>query len=555
MPFALRLIPAAAAACLLASCGGGGGSAPQPPGPPSAATGGVAVDGYLVGATVLCDSNGNGVSDPGELSVGTNAEGRFSFAAGCTSSLVLLGGTSADTGLAYKGRMMAPAGATVVSPLTTLMMAGMSAEQMQAALDLPADLNVLTTDPAQMSGDAYVHADLMRKTLAVQQLLQKLTELFAGLGGVNAESALVAIYAEVAAALAAEMAATPVLMSDGSLDEAALARLVEAAHARVQGADSVASGVRTALAAINADALSTVVTGGLKAQAEALMAASDAELVAETVDQQTDLRITTFVLENRSALADAPDADTEALGDDLTDEIKGIEPPPPPTNYLAVASDTLTLINGSARQAISLSQFQTGTGFPLSWPVSPTALMNVTLQEVGQYVIPTGQKLSAAVSLTEVSGGGQGELHGYIDNVTVEKTASGLRFSVPSTAGALVYGVSSDGKKRAVIDFRSSVAGVAHTLGMGSTGNNLVFGEVLDYAVNKVGADFSGIASLRGTYRLSIVLNGVPVRQADGTALPVVTVTVPTGLDANGAVTTSKSVAGPGITGFVTLTD
>jgi hypothetical protein len=331
--------------------------------------------------------------------------------------------------------------------------------------------------------------------------------------------------------------------------------MVEAAYARVQAAAGVASGVKTALAAINADALSTVVSGGLKVQVEALMTATDAALVAETVDQQTDARITTFVVENRAALAGAPDATTAALGDTLTDKISGNEPPPPPTDFLAVSSDTLTLINGTVRQPISLSQFQSAGGWSLGWPVAPTAMINVTLKEVGQYVIPTGQKLSAAVSITEVSGGGQGELQAYIDNVNVEKTAGGLRISVPSTAGALVFGVSADGKKRAVIDFRSSVAGVAHTLGMGTAGNDLVFGEVLDYAVNKVGADFTGIASLRGTYRLSIVINGLPVRQADGTALPVVTVTVPTGLDANGAVTTSKSVAGPGITGLVTLTD
>ena len=173
MPFKLRLIPAAAAACLLASCGGGGGSSSEPAPTPTPSAG-VAVDGYLIGSTVLCDSNANGLSDAGELSVGTDAGGNFRFNSGCTAALVVRGGSSVDTGLPFKGVLKAPAGATVVSPLTTMVAAGMTNAQVVAALGLTAGTDLLKTDPAASPNGALSNPGLMKATLAMQQLLQKL---------------------------------------------------------------------------------------------------------------------------------------------------------------------------------------------------------------------------------------------------------------------------------------------------------------------------------------------------------------------------------------------
>lgn len=99
-----RVIPAAAAACLLASCGGGGGSPPVTDTPVTSSSG-VAVDGYLQFATVLCDVNGNGVADAGERGAGTDAAGRFGFSPACDAPLVVTGGTNADTGLPFTGTL------------------------------------------------------------------------------------------------------------------------------------------------------------------------------------------------------------------------------------------------------------------------------------------------------------------------------------------------------------------------------------------------------------------------------------------------------------------
>jgi hypothetical protein len=553
MPFTLRLIPAAAAACLLASCGGGGGGSEPPAPPPAAATRGVAVDGYLVGATVLCDSNGNGIADAGELGVGTDAQGRFTFAAGCSAGLVVLGGASADTGLPFTGRLRAPAGSTVVSPLTSLVASGTTQAQLLAALGLPADINLLQTDPALRTGDTLANGALLKKTLAVQQLAQKLSELFVALGASSSTATLQAVYGEVIAAFAAELAAGAVLSTGTSIDEATTARLVKAAAERVRAATTVGTAIPAALALLNAESLGVVLAGGLAAQAEALLQAPDADLGDETLAQQEDTRTTAFVIANRAQLAGPPSAATTALGAQLTDTIAGVEPPPPPTNYLALAGDAISLVNGTTSQAYTMAQFES-TGIALAWPVAPKATLSVTLNEVGTYALSADMKLSAAVSIVDTAAGSRGELQAYIDNVSAERTASGLKITVPSTANALVYAVSTDGSKRAIIDFANSVAGVTNTLSTAAGGNSIVFGEVVDFAIKRIGQDFTGVAGLRGTYSVSVVITGLPLRRADGTALPAVTVTVPTALD-GAVVTASKSVAGLGLVGRITLTD
>ena len=73
----LRLkLAACAVAVFISACGGGDASAPASGG---AASIGFAVDGYLNGATVLCDTNGNGVADIGERTVTTDSSGFFRF--------------------------------------------------------------------------------------------------------------------------------------------------------------------------------------------------------------------------------------------------------------------------------------------------------------------------------------------------------------------------------------------------------------------------------------------------------------------------------------------
>lgn len=115
-------------------------------------------DGYVKGATVFADANGNHQLDAGEWSATTDGAGGFTLPANVQGTLVATGGTDLLTNKAFKGMLTAPAGSTVVNPLTTLVQALLNkggatttVEQATAllakALGLPASVNLLTYDP------------------------------------------------------------------------------------------------------------------------------------------------------------------------------------------------------------------------------------------------------------------------------------------------------------------------------------------------------------------------------------------------------------------------
>jgi len=79
------------------------------------------IDGKVAGATVGIDLDGDGIIGPGEPTVTTDALGNFEFPEGTPlGNLVATGGTDISTGLPFTGRLEAPAGSTVVTPLTTM---------------------------------------------------------------------------------------------------------------------------------------------------------------------------------------------------------------------------------------------------------------------------------------------------------------------------------------------------------------------------------------------------------------------------------------------------
>ena len=76
-------------------------------------------DGFIVGATVFNDENGNGSFDPGEETTTTGPDGFF-VPANSTAPEILTGGTDDLTELPFTGVFEAPAYSVVISPLTTL---------------------------------------------------------------------------------------------------------------------------------------------------------------------------------------------------------------------------------------------------------------------------------------------------------------------------------------------------------------------------------------------------------------------------------------------------
>ena len=130
---------------------------------------GNAIDGYIEGATIFADANGDGVLDAGEVFATTGDDGAFSLT-NAEGRLVLQGGGTAidaATGLTFNGTLEAPAGSTVITPLTTLISKleqnqGMGAIEAQALVKtvfgISSSEDLMTFDPvaATLSGGASV---------------------------------------------------------------------------------------------------------------------------------------------------------------------------------------------------------------------------------------------------------------------------------------------------------------------------------------------------------------------------------------------------------------
>jgi endoglucanase len=346
----LRLkLAACAVAVFISACGGGDASAPASGGRASI---GFVIDGYLRGATVLCDTNNNGVADTGERTTTTDSSGFFRFSDACTSALVATGGTSIDTNLPFIGTLRAPAGATVITPLTSLIAFGMSQSKVNEVMGLPIGTDLLMTDPARtLTGSSTLeHPDLMKRTLVVQQYAQKITEAIAGLATSGGDAARTAIYSEVMTALAQALAANPALVTGSTISETVTQALVKAAAQRVAASTTLAAAVKAGVSALNADSLAQVMAGALKAQGETILGASGDALTAKTKAAQESTAITSFVQMNKanSALTGAPTAATAVLATTLK---SGTTPAPVATNLVANGnfSNGITGWSGNAR--------------------------------------------------------------------------------------------------------------------------------------------------------------------------------------------------------------
>ncbi len=130
-------------------------------------------DGYVAGADIYFDTDGDGIADPTEYSgQKTDANGNFSFTSTHTETIIAVGGVNIDTGLPNLMTLKAPNGASTVNPLTTLVQSLVeggaaladASQAVSSVLGLPPGVDVLSYDPlAQPAGDA--------QALAVQKTI------------------------------------------------------------------------------------------------------------------------------------------------------------------------------------------------------------------------------------------------------------------------------------------------------------------------------------------------------------------------------------------------
>jgi len=177
---------------------------------------GQAMDGYISGATVFADTNGDGILDNGEASGITDASGHFTLGPGTTTgNLVLTGGIDTSTGLPFTGVLTATAGSTQVTPLTTLVEAVATAnggnvaaasQSVATALGLNPSVDLSTTDPL-----AAAYAGDTQTFVAASKVLNTVSMVASAVSGTGAAS-----FSDAASSAFSALATQ--IVSNGSLD-------------------------------------------------------------------------------------------------------------------------------------------------------------------------------------------------------------------------------------------------------------------------------------------------------------------------------------------------
>lgn len=180
--------------------------------PTTVSLSGRAIDGYISGATVFLDADNDGTLDSGEIWTTTDSQGNYTLASTNTNvPIVLFGGTDISTNQALVGTLKAPAGSTVVTPLTTMMQSMMASGLSEASAQsqiatmlgissLP-DLN--SFDPVAISSsgsssEVTQAAQVMKAAIQVQNMVTTMSALMVGAGGVTAAAATAAIFQALA---------------------------------------------------------------------------------------------------------------------------------------------------------------------------------------------------------------------------------------------------------------------------------------------------------------------------------------------------------------------
>jgi hypothetical protein len=269
-------------------------------------------DGYLSGATVFADANGNGELDGGEASTTADANGTFTLSTG-SGPLIAIGGTDTSTGLPFTGRLLAPYGSVVITPLTTLLVAGVSQADLLAKLGLPASIDLRLGDPiagllAGHAGSADVFAEgakVINTVIAIATAIQ-------GLGG-DETDAQEDVFAAIAAAINALGTGATLDLSDA----ATIAALIETV-AQQQDVDAglVTAALAAAIAGSNAAIDQHRATDGASQALLTNVSEVQGELQSNEAPVATDDSV--FVQKSKTLLGNVLTNDSDPDGDPLT---------------------------------------------------------------------------------------------------------------------------------------------------------------------------------------------------------------------------------------------
>ncbi|MBK4722287.1 cadherin-like domain-containing protein, partial [Azospirillum sp. YIM DDC1] len=347
--------------------------------------GGHAIDGYIAGATVFADANANGQLDAGEAFGTTNAVGSWSIPGGA-GPIVMIGGTDISTNLPFTGVYEAPSSASVITPLTTIIMgmAGLAgtdseiaaaATELKSKLGLDAGLDLLTYDPivavTTTGADAAAIVTALKTQAAAASVANVIVQGSAVLAGVviGAPRASGVIGRALVGAIADAIKAVPAGGTIDLADPAVLAAILAAAGARIGAVDSVrlaavTGGAANVIAASNGAVITagTTNSGGV----DGLTQMAQAQVVAQGTAADE--------LRSGTAAGDVSGAVTAFTGTNLQQQISAAQVAVVVPSRLAIAATDADKREGnSATTAFTFTVTRagnTGGALTVAWAVA-----------------------------------------------------------------------------------------------------------------------------------------------------------------------------------------
>jgi hypothetical protein len=551
----------------------------------------------LSGATVVCEGENKTAI--------TNANGAYSFPTGCSGAITVSGGTNIDTGEAFLGELKAPKGATAVNSLTTMMVVGgLTEAEVKTSLGITSTVNLLTTDPAaeviNATGNTYGNSELFAKAKTVQQLLQTTMDTVATTSSLTSSvtdnEARKAIYATAASALAGQIKATPAtkLITAGAtvetstVSEALVKSMVTSAVTNLKAStNATLANVKTGLNTVQPAAIAELAAPSMATQSQQYMSNKPTTVAAGQSMAgliQKDLTVANQINSNKSFLA-ATDATkvaglatlattlkslTEAANNPALSDVKrqsdqdaalsqistaqgtaatntGIAAPTPPTNFLSISKDSVSFKSFASSSNITITGF-TGIGTTLKWPLEYGTELGLTLLGAGTPVVSA---IEVAVDINQT--GKTGAFKAYISGLSASMTTAGLRIQSTANTKMIAWASNDAGAKEiyANADLNAEVSNIDTTLSTNASMMTWIpLNSALERAIVVVG-DTQGVTKkLSGTFNVTFVVKGLPLRMSNQTPFKEYTISVPKSLSTSSA----QVLTGPGLSGKVKLT-
>ena len=575
-----RVCIALAFPAFLTACpGGGGGTSPLS---------GVATNGHLNGATVTCDADGSTTT--------TDANGAFTFPTGCVGSITVSGGINVDTGEEFLGELKAPAGATAVNSLTTMMVAGgLTEDQVKTSLGIPSSVNLLTTDPAGETGTGYSNSELFSKAKTVQQLFQTTMDSVAATSSVTDTDAKKAIYQTAASSLAGEIKKAPgtklinggntdaTRVEDSTVSDTLVASMLSTAVTNMKASTNTKlAGVKTGLSSVQPAAFSAMAGPSMATQSQQYMTNKPATVTAGKSMAgliQKDQTLANQMNTNKSFMS-ATDATkvaglatsmktlvTAANNPKLSNDDRqtaqdaaltgitsaqttaatntGIAAPTAPTNFLAISKDAVALKNFSSTSKITIADF-TGTGAKLTWPLQYGTELGLSLLGVGTPVV---SDIEVAVDVSQT--GKQGAFKAYISGMSAQMGPAGLRILSTPNAKMIAWARNDAGAQEIYSDLSAEVANIDTTLSTSASMMTWIpLNDALERAIVVTGDKNGTTKKLSGTFNVTFVVKGLPLRMSNQTPYKEFAIKVPKSLTMS---TSVQELKGPGMVGKIIL--